>query len=197
MRQDPSGKRNQLFQNSDCGLWAIIYILLQDGKLMERKAVHLKLTVATLSNLGTRYFLTYCRNCADSTKLKCYNCVCDSQSTFPFLSQINPVRIFPNQSFDVYFNVIFRSTLTSPKLLFVFRFRGRRYADVDGRIILKWIFEKRDGGMDWIDLVQDKERLRAAANAVMNLRVAYSTGKFLTGWETVSFSGRTLLHGVS
>ena len=51
--------------------------------------------------------------------------------------------------------------------------------------------------MDWIDLAQDKERLRAAANAVMNLRFAYSTGKFLTGWETVSFSGRTLLHSVS
>jgi hypothetical protein len=24
--------------------------------------------------------------------------------------------------------------------------------DVDGRIILKWIFEKWDGDMDWIDL---------------------------------------------
>jgi hypothetical protein len=26
---------------------------------------------------------------------------------------------------------------------------------VDGRIILKWIFEKWDGGFDWIDLPQD------------------------------------------
>jgi hypothetical protein len=27
---------------------------------------------------------------------------------------------------------------------------------VDGRIILKWIFEKWDVGMDWIDLAQDR-----------------------------------------
>jgi len=25
---------------------------------------------------------------------------------------------------------------------------------VDGRIILKWIFRKSDGGMDWIDLTE-------------------------------------------
>jgi hypothetical protein len=29
---------------------------------------------------------------------------------------------------------------------------------VDGRIILKWIFEKWDGGIDWIDLAQDWDR---------------------------------------
>jgi len=30
---------------------------------------------------------------------------------------------------------------------------------VDGRIILRWIFGKWDvGGMDWIDLAQDKDR---------------------------------------
>jgi len=42
---------------------------------------------------------------------------------------------------------------------------------VDGRIILKWIFKKWDGGMDWIDLPQDRERWRAALNAAKNLRV--------------------------
>ena len=25
---------------------------------------------------------------------------------------------------------------------------------VDGKIILKWVFEKYDGGMDWIDLTR-------------------------------------------
>jgi hypothetical protein len=43
--------------------------------------------------------------------------------------------------------------------------------DVDGRIILKWMFEKWNGGMDWIDLVQHRDRWRAPVNAVMNLRV--------------------------
>ena len=46
---------------------------------------------------------------------------------------------------------------------------------VDGRIILKQIFKKWDGGTDWInllriDLVQYMDRWQAVANAVMNLR---------------------------
>jgi hypothetical protein len=42
---------------------------------------------------------------------------------------------------------------------------------IDGRIILKWIFDKWVGGMDWIDLAQDRDRWQAAKNVVMNLRV--------------------------
>jgi hypothetical protein len=42
---------------------------------------------------------------------------------------------------------------------------------VDGRIILKWMFKTWDGSMDWIDLVQDRDRWRALVNAVMNLLV--------------------------
>jgi hypothetical protein len=42
---------------------------------------------------------------------------------------------------------------------------------VDGRIIFKWIFERLDGGVDWIDLAQDKDRWRALVNTVMKLRV--------------------------
>jgi hypothetical protein len=38
---------------------------------------------------------------------------------------------------------------------------------IDGRIILKSIFEK--GGMDWFSLAQDKERWQALVNVVMNL----------------------------
>jgi hypothetical protein len=42
---------------------------------------------------------------------------------------------------------------------------------VDGRIILKWIFERLDGGIDWIDLAQNRDRWRAVVHAMMNLRV--------------------------
>ena len=41
---------------------------------------------------------------------------------------------------------------------------------IDGRILLKFIFEKFDGDMDWIDLAQDRDRWRAVVNGVMNLR---------------------------
>ena len=42
---------------------------------------------------------------------------------------------------------------------------------VDGKIIFRWIFRKLDGvgGMDWIDLAQDRDRWRALVNVVMNL----------------------------
>ena len=44
--------------------------------------------------------------------------------------------------------------------------------DVDGRIILRWIFRKWDvGGMDWIELAEDRDRCRALVSAVTNLRV--------------------------
>jgi hypothetical protein len=41
--------------------------------------------------------------------------------------------------------------------------------DVDGRIILGWIFRKWD--RDWIGLDQDRHRWREILNAVMNIRV--------------------------
>jgi len=40
---------------------------------------------------------------------------------------------------------------------------------IHGRIILRWI---GCGGMDWIELAQDRDRWRALVNAVMNLRVS-------------------------
>jgi hypothetical protein len=50
---------------------------------------------------------------------------------------------------------------------------GNHFRDigVDGRIILKWIFKKWDGGMDWLELAQDRDRWRDLVNAVMNHRV--------------------------
>jgi hypothetical protein len=36
------------------------------------------------------------------------------------------------------------------------------------------------GGMDWIDLAQDRDKLQALVNVVMNLRAPYNVGNFLT-----------------
>jgi hypothetical protein len=53
------------------------------------------------------------------------------------------------------------------------------------------------GAIDWIKLAEDRERWRALLNAVMNLRVPYNTGNFLTSCKPVSFSRRIVLYGVS
>jgi len=37
------------------------------------------------------------------------------------------------------------------------------------------------GGMDWIDLAENKDRWRALLNVVMNLWVPQNLGNFLTG----------------
>jgi hypothetical protein len=51
---------------------------------------------------------------------------------------------------------------------------------VDGRIILKCIFKKWDGGMDWIDMAQDRDRWKALVCGVMNLAVQQIARYFLT-----------------
>jgi hypothetical protein len=51
---------------------------------------------------------------------------------------------------------------------------------VDRRMILKCIFKRFDGGMDWSDLGQDRDRWRDLVNAVMNLRFSHSAENLLT-----------------
>jgi hypothetical protein len=59
--------------------------------------------------------------------------------------------------------------------IFVGKHEGRRplaRPKVVGRIILKLIFGKWDGGMYWIYLARNRDRRRAVVNAVMNDRVS-------------------------
>jgi hypothetical protein len=43
-------------------------------------------------------------------------------------------------------------------------------------------------GMDWIDLVQSGDKWKALLNIVMNFRVPYKAGKFLSGCAICGFS---------
>ena len=53
------------------------------------------------------------------------------------------------------------------------------------------------GYMDWTGLVQDRDSWRTLVSVVMNLRVPWYAGNLLTTCKPVSFSRRTLNHGVS
>jgi hypothetical protein len=73
-----------------------------------------------------------------------------------------------------------------------------------GRPRLRWegnirmdLQEVGSGCEDWIGLAWGRGSWRALVSAVRNIRVPWNAGNFLTSCKTVSFSRRTLLHGVS
>jgi hypothetical protein len=63
-----------------------------------------------------------------------------------------------------------------------------------GRTTRRWVdsikMDLREldlGGLDWIDLAEDRDQWKAVVNRVMNLRVRYSIGKVLSICMTGSF----------
>jgi hypothetical protein len=51
--------------------------------------------------------------------------------------------------------------------------------------------------LGFTDVAQERDRRRAFANAVMNLRFSQNAGNFLPSRGTISFSRRTLFYGIS
>jgi hypothetical protein len=50
------------------------------------------------------------------------------------------------------------------------------------------------GGVDWIDVAQDRDQWRALMNTIMNLRVPSNAGSFLSSCTIGGFSRRARLH---
>jgi len=52
-------------------------------------------------------------------------------------------------------------------------------------------------GVDWISIAEDSDKWWALVNAVVNLFFHKMCGIFMTNWEKIILSKRTLLHAVN
>jgi hypothetical protein len=52
------------------------------------------------------------------------------------------------------------------------------------------------GDMNWIDRTEERDMWRAVVSEVKNLQMLLNAGNLLPCYVHISFSGRTLLHGV-
>jgi hypothetical protein len=59
---------------------------------------------------------------------------------------------------------------------------------------IKIDFRQIGWDMDWIDLAQDRDQWMTLVNTVVNLRVPYNAGKFLSSCTIGGFSKRAQLH---
>jgi hypothetical protein len=71
------------------------------------------------------------------------------------------------------------------------------HAGINGRIILIDFNVIRYETADWILLAQNRVQWQALMNTLMNIWVPYKVGSILTTWETLQFSRKTPLLGVS
>jgi hypothetical protein len=77
------------------------------------------------------------------------------------------------------------------------RNRRPRYWRVDNITSKMDLGEIGLGGVNWIDLAQDKDRLGALVNAVMNIPVSSNAGNLLIGCTTGGLSSSAQLHKIS
>jgi hypothetical protein len=65
---------------------------------------------------------------------------------------------------------------------------------VDG-IILKWIFTQWDGGMDWNDMAQDRDRWRPLVNIYFVIYTAFQTSSIILSVQVcILAAGRQAKH---